>query len=49
MIITELAVFEVEDNGGLVLTEVSPESSVEEIRERTEADFTVSDNLTTME
>jgi acyl CoA:acetate/3-ketoacid CoA transferase beta subunit len=29
----------------MVLTEVSPESSVEEIRERTEADFAVSDNL----
>jgi 3-oxoacid CoA-transferase len=48
MIITELAVFEVID-GELVLTEVSPESSVEEITERTEAAFKISDNLATME
>ncbi|MFA7146814.1 MAG: succinyl-CoA--3-ketoacid-CoA transferase, partial [Candidatus Riflebacteria bacterium] len=40
MIVTELAVFRVTP-GGLVLTEYNKNSSVEEIRANTEADFVV--------
>lgn len=47
MIVTELAVFKVTP-GGLVLTEYNKDSSVEEIRANTEAEFIVSENLTTM-
>merc|ERR1712146_584596 len=45
-IITELAVFDCVD-GELHLMEVSEDSSVEEVREKTECDFVVSDNLGT--
>ncbi|CAK4707831.1 unnamed protein product [Aphanomyces euteiches] len=47
-IITELAVFDVTPQG-LVLIEHAPDVTVDDIRSRTEADFTVSPNLTTME
>ncbi len=47
MIVTEKAVFE-RENGGLVLKETYPGVTVEEIRELTEADFTVDENLKTM-
>jgi 3-oxoacid CoA-transferase subunit B len=43
-VITDLAVFDVTD-AGLVLTQVAPGHSVEEIRSLTEADFTVSPEL----
>lgn len=46
MIITEMAVFEVDKaNGGLVLIEVADGVSVDDVRAKTEADFTVSDDL----
>lgn len=47
LIITDLAVFDVTDSG-LVLIETAPGISVEEITEKTEASFTVSDNLKSM-
>ena len=43
-VITELAVFDITDNG-LVLVDHAPDTNVEEIRSKTEADFTVADNL----
>lgn len=48
MIVTELAVFRVLPEG-LVLTEIHPETNVEEIKAHTEAEFKVADNLVTME
>lgn len=48
MIVTELGVFKVTPQG-LVLTEVHKDSSVDEIRANTEADFTVAADLKTME
>ena len=48
MIVTELGVFKVTPQG-LVLTEVHKDSSVDEIRANTEADFTVAEDLKTME
>lgn len=47
-ILTDLAAFEVTDNG-LVLKELAPGVELDEIREKTEAAFTVSDDLRTME
>ncbi|KAL2205507.1 succinyl-CoA:3-ketoacid-coenzyme A transferase 1 mitochondrial precursor [Sarocladium strictum] len=47
-IITDLAVFDVTPEG-LVLMEVSEESSLEEVEEKTEAKFQVSEDLETME
>ena len=41
LIITELAVFEVKDGGGLVLTELLSDASVEDIRAKTAAPFEV--------
>jgi 3-oxoacid CoA-transferase len=41
LIITELAVFEVKDGGGLVLTELLSDASVEDIRAKTGAPFEV--------
>ena len=53
LIITELAVFEVRDTPtggrGLVLIEHAEGVSVEEIRAKTEAAFTVSDDLKPMQ
>jgi len=43
-IISTLCVFDVED-GGLVLKELAPEVTVEDVRAQTEAEFTVSDSL----
>ncbi len=48
LIITEMGVMEVTDNG-LVLTEINPEYTVEDVKNATEADFTVADNLKKME
>jgi 3-oxoacid CoA-transferase B subunit len=47
MIVTEKAVFRIE-NGRLTLEEVAKDSSVEEVRELTEAEFAVSNNLKIM-
>jgi len=44
MIITDLCVFEVE-NGGLVLKELAPDVTVEEVQAKTEAAFSVSPDL----
>jgi acetate CoA/acetoacetate CoA-transferase beta subunit len=44
MIITELGVFSI-TSGGLLLTDVFDTSSIQEIRNRTEASFTVSENI----
>lgn len=44
VIITEKAVFKIA-NGGLLLTEIDPELTVEQLREITEAHFEVSPNL----
>jgi acetate CoA/acetoacetate CoA-transferase beta subunit len=43
-IITELAVFSIHDNT-LMLDEVMPESSIQDIKNKTEADFEISPNL----
>ena len=45
MIITELCVFVVRDTGGLVLIEVQPGVSVDEVRAKTGCPFTVSSSL----
>jgi len=47
MIITEIAVFEVDKKKGLILTEVASCSSVDEVKAKTGAAFTVSPNLKT--
>jgi len=44
LVVTEKAVFEVTDKG-LVLKEITPYSSLEDIRATTEADFIISDEL----
>jgi 3-oxoacid CoA-transferase len=44
-IITDLAVFKVKKNGGLVLTERALHTSIDEIRAKTEADFEISPML----
>ncbi|MEP6823025.1 MAG: 3-oxoacid CoA-transferase subunit B [Chthoniobacterales bacterium] len=41
LIITDLCVFEVKEGGGLVLTEIHSDASVEDIRAKTEAPFEV--------
>jgi len=48
MIVSELGVFRVTP-GGLALIEINKDSTVDEIRANTEADFIVSENLKTME
>lgn len=48
LIVTELCVIEV-TKGGLVLKEVHKDSSIEEVRKYTEADFIVSEDLRFME
>lgn len=48
LIITEMGVMEVTDNG-LVLTEINPEYTVEDVKNATEAEFAVADNLKKME
>ena len=47
MIITEMAVMHVTENG-LVLTEINPEFTVEEVQAATEATLTVSPDLKPM-
>ena len=46
-IITEMGVFKVTAEG-LVLTEIAPDITLDEIKSATDADFTVSDNLKTI-
>jgi 3-oxoacid CoA-transferase len=41
LIITELAVFEVKDGGGLLLIELQPGATVDDIRAKTGAPFEV--------
>jgi 3-oxoacid CoA-transferase B subunit len=48
LIITELGVFEI-DETGMTLTEIAPDVTVEEVKERTEANFKVADPLISME
>ncbi|KAK8173805.1 succinyl-CoA:3-ketoacid-coenzyme A transferase [Phyllosticta citrichinensis] len=49
-IITDLCVFQVDRaNGGLELTEVAPGVSVDEVKKKTDATFTVASNLKSME
>ncbi|MHC1761900.1 MAG: 3-oxoacid CoA-transferase subunit B [Negativicutes bacterium] len=48
LIVTNLCVFQM-IQGGLVLTELAPEVSLEQIKSATEADYSVSENLKTME
>ncbi len=45
MIVTDLAVFEVDHQKGLILTEVAPGSNVDEIRAKTGCSFEVAGNL----
>ena len=47
-IITELAVFDVDFETGLILVEISDGVSVDEVRQKTEAPFTVSKDLKPM-
>jgi len=49
LIITELAVFEVDKTKGLTLIEFAEGVTVEEIRTKTGAPFNVSDNLKPMQ
>lgn len=49
LIITELAVFEVDFTSGLTLIEHAEGVTVEEIKSKTEAPFKVSDKLTVMQ
>lgn len=49
-IITDLCVFQVDRRAGtLTLTEIAPGVGVEEVRRKTDADFTVAEDLKTME
>ena len=48
MIFTEFAVFNVEKNGLLKLLEISPEVTLEQIREHTQAEFEVAESLSVM-
>ena len=50
-VITDLGWFDIEENDGkhqLVLKEIAPGETVEGVRERTDAEFTVAENLITM-
>lgn len=49
LIITELAVFEVQKGRGLVLIEVAEGVTLEEIKAKTAANYVVSENLKTMQ
>lgn len=48
MIVTEMGVMEI-TNKGIVLTEINPEFTVEQVQEATEAKLIISDNLVDME
>lgn len=48
-IITEFAVFEVDKSKGLTLTEIAEDTTVEFVKSKTEAPFTVSPSLRTMQ
>ena len=45
MIVTDLAVFTVDEKQGLILTELPPGSSLNEVKEKTGCTFIISDNL----
>jgi len=45
LIITEMAVFDVDPNKGLTLIEVAPDTTVDEIRKATQCSFTVASNV----
>ena len=50
-VITDLGWFDIEEKDGqhqLVLKEIAPGETVEGVRERTDAEFTVAENLITM-
>ena len=47
LIVTEMGVMEVTDKG-LVLKEINPEFTLEEVQAATEAELIISDNLITM-
>ncbi|KAI3379651.1 hypothetical protein SNEBB_009972 [Seison nebaliae] len=47
-IITDMAVFEVDSTNGLLLTEISSDTSVDEVKKVTECQFTTSPNLIPM-
>lgn len=47
---TGQCVFEVDrEHGGLTLTELAPDTTLEDVRAKTDADFKVSDHLALME
>jgi len=48
MIVTEMGVMEITDKG-ILLTEIAPDTTIEQIKENTEADLLISDNLKVME
>jgi acyl CoA:acetate/3-ketoacid CoA transferase beta subunit len=48
MIVTELGVMEITDEG-ILLTEIAPGVTVDEVQEVTEAKLIISENLKTME
>lgn len=48
LIVTEMAVFEITP-GGMILREIAPDVTIDQIREGTEADFVVADPLKIME
>lgn len=48
LIVTEMGVFDITP-GGMILREIAPDATVEQIRRVTEADFIVADPLITME
>lgn len=45
MLVTDLAVFTVDEKQGLTLTELPPGSSLDAVKEKTGCAFTVADNL----
>jgi 3-oxoacid CoA-transferase B subunit len=48
-IITDLCIFDVLPGAGLSLVELAPDVTIDEVRERTDAAFTVSDDLRTIQ
>ncbi len=48
LIITDLCVFEVDRGKGMTLIELAPDVTVDEVKAKTEADFSISPNLATV-
>lgn len=44
IIVTELAIFDVDHEKGLTLREYNPSSSIDEVREKTDAEFEIAEN-----